>query len=483
MLQFIMNWIMREFLKKRRFNTSHVVVYQGLEVASPFFSPVSIHLMLQFIKITLLFAPNCATFQYISCCSLSPRELRASRILLRFNTSHVVVYPSCMQLQLHIYFRFNTSHVVVYLIVQLLSLQSIFVSIHLMLQFIYDRGNSTGPVRQFQYISCCSLSVLLLIILLFIMRFNTSHVVVYQKEHDNNDNETRFQYISCCSLSRYCCTLYMQILVSIHLMLQFISMVSQRPLSILSFNTSHVVVYRSLNARFSYASLVSIHLMLQFICKKSVSWVLGLSFQYISCCSLSRYNTPCCVPFNCFNTSHVVVYLIGTMIGAACDVCFNTSHVVVYRGKSARLASMSTSFNTSHVVVYQFRMAYPNLIMKFQYISCCSLSIIDELCMQYGLKFQYISCCSLSIQNGIPKFDYEVSIHLMLQFISFPCCVPITSFKFQYISCCSLSYPLANQHTEQDRFQYISCCSLSSRVKVPASVFTRFNTSHVVVYL
>ena len=228
------------------------------------------------------------------------------------------------------------------------------VSIHLMLQFIYDRGNSTGPVRQFQYISCCSLSVLLLIILLFIMRFNTSHVVVYQKEHDNNDNETRFQYISCCSLSRYCCTLYMQILVSIHLMLQFISMVSQRPLSILSFNTSHVVVYRSLNARFSYASLVSIHLMLQFICKKSVSWVLGLSFQYISCCSLSRYNTPCCVPFNCFNTSHVVVYLIGTMIGAACDVCFNTSHVVVYRGKSARLASMSTSFNTSHVVVYRY---------------------------------------------------------------------------------------------------------------------------------
>ena len=162
--------------------------------------------------------------------------------------------------------------------------------------------------------------------------FNTSHVVVYQKEHDNNDNETRFQYISCCSLSRYCCTLYMQILVSIHLMLQFISMVSQRPLSILSFNTSHVVVYRSLNARFSYASLVSIHLMLQFICKKSVSWVLGLSFQYISCCSLSRYNTPCCVPFN----------------------CFNTSHVVVYRGKSARLASMSTSFNTSHVVVYRY---------------------------------------------------------------------------------------------------------------------------------
>ena len=75
------------------------------------------------------------------------------------------------------------------------------------------------------------------------------------------------------------------------------------------FNTSHVVVYPGIVAHY--------------ICK--------YLFQYISCCSLSRYNTPCCVPFNCFNTSHVVVYLIGTMIGAACDVCFNTSHVVVYR--------------------------------------------------------------------------------------------------------------------------------------------------------
>ena len=57
--------------------------------------------------------------------------------------------------------------------------------------------------------------------------FNTSHVVVYRKQAVTGENESEFQYISCCSLS----------IVG-----------KDITLSDKNFNTSHVVVYPIIQA-------------------------------------------------------------------------------------------------------------------------------------------------------------------------------------------------------------------------------------------
>ena len=122
--------------------------------------------------------------------------------------------------------------------------------------------------------------------------------------------------------------------------------------------------------------------------------------------------------------------------------------------------------------------------MKFQYISCCSLSAssagmaLNRLCFNTShvvvyrghslylcfdlFLFQYISCCSLSegIQPNVP-----------------------TSQSFQYISCCSLSWTDFTFNPIPVRFQYISCCSLSKQRNASVHLHLCFNTSHVVVYL
>ena len=97
------------------------------------------------------------------------------------------------------------------------------------------------------------------------------------------------------------------------------------------------------------------------------------------------------------------------------------------------------SFNTSHVVIYHIRVALRYAGKRFQYISCCYLSEIHSRAWYIVLRFQYISCCYLS-PFGFSQSDqyFPVSIHLMLLFI------------------------------------------LKALSAVPS--FTRFNTSHVVIY-
>ena len=118
------------------------------------------------------------------------------------------------------------------------------------------------------------------------------------------------------------------------------------------FNTSHVVVYRS---------------------KKQ--WEeKRISFQYISCCSLSDWSGKYCPHrtlfqyISCCSLSRMSVWTMAALI------YFNTSHVVVYR--------------------YIFIARYH--IFVFQYISCCSLSPKSLKTTLPVSKFQYISCCSLS---------------------------------------------------------------------------------------
>ena len=77
----------------------------------------------------------------------------------------------------------------------------------------------------------------------------------------------------------------------------------------------------------------------------------------------------------------------------------------------------------------------------FQYISCYSLSPFRAYRKDPASVFQYISCYSLSLWIGTLSSIPDVSIHLMLLFIS----LPYSSIKmystFQYISCYSLSHP------------------------------------------
>ena len=186
------------------------------------------------------------------------------------------------------------------------------VSIHLMLQFIVLNGYmrliklefqyisccslsvpiyaTANIMNQFQYISCCSLSGKNIPECMAELGFNTSHVVVYQELSVLLWGlDTEFQYISCCSLSVLSFVILTgNTMVSIHLMLQFITV---RRLSgqKIRFNTSHVVVY-PISHHFSVICVrVSIHLMLQFI-------------QHQDDATFLKFG---------FNTSHVVVYRNG----------------------------------------------------------------------------------------------------------------------------------------------------------------------------
>ena len=142
-------------------------------------------------------------------------------------------------------------------------------------------------------------------------RFNTSHVVVYPVPYaHNNAMLNAFQYISCCSLS----------LIDEYHRLEKVC-----------FNTSHVVVYLEKDRRNISVYTVSIHLMLQFILFSFFVSTPKLLFQYISCCSLSALLFAAEGPFFRFNTSHVVVYPTPAAASFHQSDSFNTSHVVVYQ--------------------------------------------------------------------------------------------------------------------------------------------------------
>ena len=97
----------------------------------------------------------------------------------RFNTSHVTLYQAKMEALFTNVTRFNTSHVTLYL-------QNV------------DYGKMA---KGFQYISCYSLSEVVILVGSFLSSFNTSHVTLYQSMN---------------------MTMNLDFMVSIHLMLLFI---------------------------------------------------------------------------------------------------------------------------------------------------------------------------------------------------------------------------------------------------------------------
>ena len=209
----------------RRFNTSHVTLYRcdrGFHFCTK------------------------ASFQYISCYSLSSSGVTVTSSSTCFNTSHVTLYLEVHDKQKHCR-SFNTSHVT-----------------------LYRCPNRTHSGHY--------------------GRFNTSHVTLYPMERRIAETVNKFQYISCYSLSQSLQFLRLDPVVSIHLMLLFI--VSEFEIRIPARKVSiHLMLLFILARTRVYLALpkVSIHLMLLFISSSHRQWTCRIPFQYISCYSLSDF--------------------------------------------------------------------------------------------------------------------------------------------------------------------------------------------------
>ena len=179
--------------------------------------------------------------------------------------------------------------------------------------------------------------------------------------------------------------------------------------------------------------------MLLFIGSILVKIAEDAEFQYTSCYSLS--SSASCFSFLLpgFNTSHVTLYRCkGPRKCPGSLVSIHLMLLFIY----SRWSLMRTKwrFNTSHVTLYLTAHEPDYPILKFQYISCYSLS---RKGMGYGTS------------------GMRVSIHLMLLFI----------WLCLYKVSCGLM------------FQYISCYSLSWNGEYKWDGTIRFNTSHVTLYL
>ena len=120
------------------------------------------------------------------------------------------------------------------------------------------------------------------------------------------------------------------------------------------FNTSHVTLYLCSDRRNLPHFLVSIHLMLLFIL---------LRFPLRSLWRLVSI--------------HLMLLFISFLYGTDGSVTsFNTSHVTLYRTASCGVCRKSFCFNTSHVTLYRLLHPYLQTLLKFQYISCYSLSTV-----------------------------------------------------------------------------------------------------------
>ena len=100
-------------------------------------------------------------------------------------------------------------------------------------------------------------------------------------------------------------------------------------------------------------------------------------------------------------------------------------------------------------------------IDEFQYITCYSLSVkvIAGIILIFSFNTSHVTLYPILSESQLA--NKPVSIHHMLLFID-------------RRSCPSFFLP---------QFQYITCYSLSSVTGQPYRTYTRFNTSHVTLYL
>ena len=139
-------------------------------------------------------------------------------------------------------------------------------------------------------------------------------------------------------------------------------------------------------------------------------------------------------------------------------------------------------FNTSHVTVYRLFLLISIQHFLFQYISCYCLSFWTSVIFDASENFN-TSHVTVYLLLSHPIYQpSDISIHLMLLFISSVSFIFIRASLFQYISCYCLSAAHRPMLRIDLRFQYISCYCLSSVVSSRSFRFFYFNTSHVTVY-
>ena len=120
----------------------------------------------------------------------------------------------------------------------------------------------------------------------------------------------------------------------------------------MNFNTSHVTVYRPLQAhRFFHHT-----------------------FQYIPCYGLSQCSALLRLLSAYFNTSHVTVYPMAKSLIHIIPTDFNTSHVTVYH-YSVEICQAGRKISIHPMLRFIIHFARDiNIFTPFQYIPCYGLS-------------------------------------------------------------------------------------------------------------
>ena len=159
------------------------------------------------------------------------------------------------------------------------------VSIHLMLLFIQKRLSAEWMAELFQYISCYSLSC---------------------EDSVESRSSTQFQYISCYSLSK-CQAVYWK--------------------KKEGFNTSHVTLYPSPAASSELPGTVSIHLMLLFI---PCDWISGDCHRRVSIHLMLLFIWKYMTNRNTAEVSiHLMLLFIGVRIGHIQDTMDVSIHLML----------------------------------------------------------------------------------------------------------------------------------------------------------
>ena len=162
---------------------------------------------------------------------------------------------------------------------------------------------------------------------------------------------------------------------------------------------------------------------------------------------------------------------------------FNTSHVTLYHGEASVAYTLFRRFNTSHVTLYRQRchrqgqrihvsihhmllFIYPpnehtHPYIRFQYITCYSLSTTNYGFLKPEDEFQYITCYSLSS---------EATLHLL----------KVACFNTSHVTL----YHYRKHHSRYRHHSFnTSHVTLYPDVLSAFSDASCFNTSHVTLYL
>ena len=121
-------------------------------------------------------------------------------------------------------------------------------------------------------------------------------------------------------------------------------------------------------------------------------------------------------------------------------------------------------------------------VFLFQYITCYSLSLRVFSDLVRVLMFQYITCYSLSDVQHLLLVNYigfntsHVTLYLLMErYLS-----SRTGFNTSHVTL----YRAGKEHAFLfGLFQYITCYSLSTNLQESTASIYRFNTSHVTLYL